>query len=68
MRCKHCKTKFVPKSFNEKHCKQTDDCKVAFGLYVVGKQKAKQEKEWKDRKKGMADQIKTHWDWCKELQ
>jgi hypothetical protein len=68
MKCRHCKVPFKPTEFLAKFCKQTDDCKVAFGLYVVGKQKAKQQKEWKDRKKGMADQLKTHSDWCKELQ
>jgi len=39
MKCKHCKIPFKPTEFLQKHCKQTDDCKVAFGLYVIEKKK-----------------------------
>ena len=67
-RCNHCKHKFEAKEFNQKFCKQSLECKTAFGVWYVNKVKEKQHKDWKKRKAEMADRIKTHSDWCGELQ
>lgn len=48
MRCKHCKTKFVPKKFLQKYCLETDDCITAF-LSHAKEVKAKQQRA-KDKK------------------
>jgi hypothetical protein len=48
MRCKHCKTKFVPKKFLQKYCLETDECITSF-LSHAKEVKAKQQRA-KDKK------------------
>tara|TARA_R110000868_G_C10688812_1_gene748108 strand:+ start:183 stop:698 length:516 start_codon:yes stop_codon:yes gene_type:complete len=60
MRCKNCKDKFEPISFNQKFCFK-DECLKAFI------EKIKLEK-WKETKTRMKNDIKTTQDWLKEAQ
>lgn len=64
MRCKHCKTKFVPKKFLQKYCLETDDCITAF-LSHAKEVKAKQQRA-KDKK--TREGLKSNSDYLKELQ
>jgi hypothetical protein len=64
MRCKHCKTKFVPKKFLQKYCLETDDCITAF-LSHAKEVKAKQQRA-KDKK--TREGLKTLTDWQKDLE
>ena len=60
MRCKNCKDKFEPIRFNHKYCLK-DECVRAF----VAEAK---EKQWKQTKTRMKENLKTTSDWLKEAQ
>jgi hypothetical protein len=60
MRCKNCKEKFEPIRFNAKYCLK-DECVRAF----VAEAK---EKQWKQTKTRMKNDLKTTSDWLKEAQ
>lgn len=64
MRCKHCKTKFVPKKFLQKYCLETEECIKAF-LSHAKEVKAKQQRA-KDKK--IRESLKSNSDYLKELQ
>jgi hypothetical protein len=63
-RCKHCKTTFTPKHFNQKNCMQTDECVGAF-LSDLSKQN---NKRWAKEKKVRKEALKTRSEWLKDLQ
>jgi hypothetical protein len=63
-RCKHCKTKFEPKQFNQKNCLQTDECVRAF-LSDLSKQN---EQRWRKEKKVRKNKLKTRSEWLNDLQ
>lgn len=60
MRCKNCKQKFEPVRFNQKYCLK-DECIRVF----VAETK---EKQWKQTKTRMKNDLKTTSDWMKEAQ
>jgi len=60
MRCKNCKQKFEPISFNQKFCFK-DECFKAFVEEI-------KEKTWKETKTRMKNDLKTLQDWLKETQ
>lgn len=60
MRCKNCKEKFEPIRFNQKYCLK-DECLRVF----VAETK---EKQWKQTKTRMKENLKTTSDWLKEAQ
>jgi hypothetical protein len=59
-RCKNCKEKFEPIRFNQKYCLK-DECLRVF----VAETK---EKQWKQTKTRMKNDLKTTSDWLKEAQ
>jgi hypothetical protein len=59
-RCKNCKEKFEPIRFNQKYCLK-DECLRVF----VAETK---EKQWKQTKTRMKENLKTTSDWLKEAQ
>ena len=59
-RCKNCKEKFEPIRFNQKYCLK-DECIRVF----VAETK---EKQWKQTKTRMKENLKTTSDWLKEAQ
>jgi hypothetical protein len=59
-RCKNCKEKFEPIRFNQKYCLK-DECLRVF----VAETK---EKQWKQTKTRMKNDLKTTSDWMKEAQ
>lgn len=59
-RCKNCKEKFEPIRFNQKYC-LNDECLRVF----VAETK---EKQWKQTKTRMKNDLKTTSDWLKEAQ
>jgi hypothetical protein len=63
-KCKHCKTKFEPKQFNQKNCLQTDECVRAF-LSDLTKQN---EQRWRKEKKVRKNKLKTRSEWLNDLQ
>jgi hypothetical protein len=60
MRCKNCKEKFEPVRFNHKYCLK-DECVRAFVAEA-------REKQWKQTKTRMKENLKTTSDWLKEAQ
>ena len=60
MRCKNCKERFEPIRFNQKYCLK-DECLRVF----VAETK---EKQWKQTKTRMKENLKTTSDWLKEAQ
>lgn len=68
MRCKHCKTKFEPKYFNQKYCMGTDECISAFVAYSKKKAAKTKNKEWNAEKKKIKESLLTHKDYLKMLQ
>jgi hypothetical protein len=60
MRCKNCKDKFEPISFNQKFCFK-DECFKAFVQEI-------KVKTWKETKTRMKNDLKTLQDWLKETQ
>ena len=64
MRCKHCKTTFTPKHFNQKNCMETDDCVGAFLSDLTKANNTKWRKEKKERKEA----LKTRSEWMQDLQ
>lgn len=59
-RCKNCKEKFEPVRFNHKYCLK-DECVRAFVAEA-------REKQWKQTKTRMKENLKTTSDWLKEAQ
>ena len=64
MRCKTCKTIFIPKNFNQKNCFENIECIKA---EIDVKKKAKV-KSWSKEKKIRKDRLKTKGDYLKEVQ
>jgi len=64
MRCKHCKTKFEPKTFLQKYCMETDECMTAFREFV----KSEKSKQWKKEKKEIKEKLFTKSDYLKIAQ
>lgn len=58
MRCKHCKTKFEPKYFNQKYCMGTDECISAFVAYSKEVTKKNNDRKWKKEKSVL--KVETH--------
>ena len=67
-RCKHCKSKFEAKTFNQKYCKETEECREAFAEYKLSVYKKIREKESKAEVKKMKEGLLTHKDYLKMLQ
>jgi len=63
-RCKHCKTTFTPKHFNQKNCMETDEC---VGAFLSDLSKAN-DKRWAKEKKVRKEALKTRSEWLKDLQ
>lgn len=63
-RCKKCKCIFEPKYFLQPFCMETTECIKAHTDYA----KLQMEKGWRKRKTAIKNDLKTHSDWCKELQ
>ena len=63
-RCKHCRTKFEPKKFNQKFCMETDDCVSSF-LSDLTKQN---DRKWRQEKKERTERLKTRSNWMNDLQ
>ena len=63
-RCKHCKTTFTPKHFNQKNCMETDEC---VGAFLSDLTKAN-DKRWAKEKKVRKEALKTRPEWLKDLQ
>lgn len=59
MRCRHCKTKFDVKYFNQKYCLGTDACIRAFKDFAVELQRKKREREWRKEKKEKRQKLKS---------
>ena len=59
-RCKNCKEKFEPVRFNHKYCLK-DECVRAFVAEA-------RDKQWKQTKTRMKENLKTTSDWLKEAQ
>jgi len=59
-RCKNCREKFEPVRFNHKYCLK-DECVRAFVAEA-------REKQWKQTKTRMKENLKTTSDWLKEAQ
>lgn len=72
MKCKHCKTKFIPTQFLQKFCLETDECQSeAIKFVLENNRKLAQKKEankWKEEKKVIVDKLKTIGDFEKDLQ
>lgn len=49
--CKHCKKKFVQKTFNLRYCCETEECREACAKYVLEKKKRAIENKTKERSK-----------------
>ena len=64
MKCKHCKTKFIPKRFLMKYCCETEECAKAFNEFA----KAKMQKNWNKEKKVIKENLMTKGDWIKICQ
>lgn len=64
MRCKHCKTTFTPKHFNQKNCMETDEC---VGAFLSDLSKANNTK-WRKEKKERKEALKTRSEWMQDLQ
>jgi hypothetical protein len=60
MRCKNCREKFEPIRWNHKYCLK-DECVRAFVAEA-------REKQWKQTKTRMKENLKTTSDWLKEAQ
>jgi Bacteriophage Lambda NinG protein len=63
-RCKHCKSTFTPKHFNQKNCMETDECVGAFLSDLTKANNTKWRKEKKERKEA----LKTRSEWMQDLQ
>lgn len=63
-RCKHCKDRFEPKSFNMKYCMLKDECIKACMLSL----KEQRQKQWNKEKKARKEKLKTKGDYLKEVQ
>ncbi len=63
-RCKHCKTTFTPKHFNQKNCMETDEC---VGAFLSDLTKANNTK-WRKEKKERSERLKTRSEWMQDLQ
>ncbi len=63
-RCKHCKTTFTPKHFNQKNCMVTDEC---VGAFLSDLSKANNTK-WRKEKKERKEALKTRSEWMQDLQ
>jgi len=63
-RCKHCKDRFEPKSFNMKYCMLKDECIKACMLSL----KEQRQKQWNKEKKARKERLKTKGDYLKEVQ
>jgi len=63
-RCKHHKTKFIAKWFNQQFCLEDDECIKAFNESV----KAKKQKDWNIEKKAIKEKLMTRSDYEKLLQ
>lgn len=48
--CKHCRKKFIQKTFNLRYCCETEECREACARYVLGRKRAI-EKKTKERSK-----------------
>jgi hypothetical protein len=68
MRCTNCKTKFIPKYFNQKFCLETDECIKAFSTFAKAAQSKKNAKESRDKTKAMKEGLLTITHYKKILQ
>lgn len=71
-RCKHCLTKFVIKSFNQKFCMQTDECQSAAIKFVLDNNRRlaekKEKKDWVEQKKVLIEKTKNLSSYKKDLE
>ena len=67
MRCKNCKEKFKPSTFNQKFC-LNDLCRDAAIEDILKRVRKKKDKEWNKEKKERKEKLKTLSDYLKELQ
>ena len=66
MRCKHCKQKFIPKTFLQKFCMDQPECITAFLTEMKSKNSQKEKKDWSLKKKVMKEKLKTLTDYENE--
>ena len=59
-RCKHCKTKFDTKYFNQKFCLSDDECIKAFNESVKLAKEKQKAKQWQKEKKEIKEKL-TNW-------
>ena len=64
MRCKTCREKFEPKTFNQKNCFKNQECINA----ELELKKKLHSKSWNKEKKERKEKLKTNSDYLKELQ
>jgi hypothetical protein len=58
-RCLFCKSKFIAKVFNQKHCLETKECFNDFTLWKKEQIKKANDKKWKTEKAILKEKIKT---------
>ena len=61
--CKHHKTKFTAKYFNQKYCLSDDECIKAFNEFVKSETEKKKAKEWQKEKKILKEKLITKSDY-----
>jgi Bacteriophage Lambda NinG protein len=66
--CRHHKTKFEAKYFNQKYCLSDDECIKAFNEWVKSEKQKQYDKKAKVEKKQLKEKLKTKSDYEKELQ
>lgn len=67
-RCKHCKTKFSPKTFLQKFCLSNDECIQEFLKYAKSETIKANDRKRKSEKKVLKEKLKTLSDWKNDLQ
>ena len=67
-RCKHHKTKFIAKYFNQKYCLEDDECIKAFNEFVKEETKKQAAKKWQKEKKVIKEKLLTSRDYLKIAQ
>ena len=67
-KCKHHKTKFTAKYFNQKYCLEDDECIKAFNEFVKESKEKQKSKQWRKEKKVIKEKLLTKKDYLNILQ
>jgi len=67
-KCKHHKTKFTAKYFNQKYCLEDDECIKAFNEFVKESKEKQKSKQWRTEKKVIKEKLLTKKDYLNILQ